>query len=185
VNDVRTNEATGTAEVLVNFAAFQIGWLACVLSAAKGSPWIGTAVAVIVIAVRAWRAARPAPELWLVALTVAIGLVWDSLLINLGLIAFSSGILVDQAAPHWILALWALFATTLNVSLRWLHKRWAVAVLLGAVAGPLSYWGGARMGALVLLDPTRALLALAVGWAVMTPLLLTLARRYDGVAPAQ
>jgi Protein of unknown function (DUF2878) len=170
-----------SANVIVNFMAFQIGWFACVLGAAWGRPWIGTAIAAAVVALHLWCVARPGQELRLIAAALAIGLAWDSLLMNLGLVTFQSGFPLEYAAPQWILALWALFATTLNVSLRWLQGRWLVAALLGAAAGPLSYWAGMRLGALVLPELLPALLALAVGWGAMTPLLLVVARRFNGV----
>ena len=176
-----TAYSTGTASLFVNFIAFQIGWFSCVLGAARGWPWSGTVVAAAVVALHLWRAKRPIEEIKLVAIAVAIGLAWDSLLLNLDLVAFKSGNLVNFAAPQWILALWALFATTLNVSLRWLQGRWIVAAMLGAAAGPLSYWAGMRLEALALPNQLPALLALAMGWAVMTPVLLALARRHDGM----
>ena len=79
--------------------------------------------------------------------------------------------------------MWALFATILNVSLRWLKGRWAVAALAGAVAGPLAYYGGSRLGALQFGNEGVALIALSLGWAVFTPLLMALSERYDGYAP--
>ena len=180
--DVRT--ATKPADMIANIVAFQIGWFACVLSAAHGWPWAGTATAVAVVAWHAARAERPAQELKLIITTVLIGALWDSALTALGWITYPSGTLIAGAAPHWMLGLWALFATTLNVSLNWLKGRWLLAATLGAVAGPLSYWGGARLGALEFTDPVRALAALAVGWAILTPALLALASRYDGIHKA-
>jgi Protein of unknown function (DUF2878) len=181
VSTIDARYGTSSVNVIVNFVAFQIGWFACVLGAAWGRPWTGTAIAAAVVALHLWRVARPAQELKLIAAALAIGLAWDSLLVNVRLVTFEFGFPLEYAAPQWILALWALFATTLNVSLRWLHGRWVVAALLGAAAGPLSYWAGMRLGALVLPDVLPALLALAVGWGVMTPLLLFLARRFNGV----
>jgi hypothetical protein len=68
------------------------------------------------------------------------------------------------------------FGTTLRGSLSWLVGRYALAAVLGAVAGPLSYLDGAKLGA-VTLHPSRAfsIAALAVGWAVVMPLLVWLA----------
>ncbi len=37
--------------------------------------------------------------------------------------------------PPWILALWALFASTLNASLGWLQDRLLLAAVLGALSG--------------------------------------------------
>ena len=65
--------------------------------------------------------------------------------------------------PYWILAMWALFATTLNASLGWLHGRPALAGALGMLSGPLAYWAGARLGAIELVQPAAALAALALG----------------------
>lgn len=167
--------------LLFNLIAFQLGWFACVVGAARGWPLTGTAIAALIVAWHIVRAARPAEELKLIAVAVLIGVLWDSALIAFGLTDFTSGTLLVGLAPPWILALWALFATTLNLSLRWLRQRWLLAALLGAVAGPLSYWAGARLGAVQLVEPWPALIALSIGWALMTPALVIIARRYDGV----
>lgn len=58
--------------------------------------------------------------------------------------------------------------------------------VVGALGGPLSYVAGERLGALELLSRGAALTALAVGWAVLTPCLVRLSQRLDGVrAPAE
>ena len=168
--------------MITNIVLFQAGWFACVLSAAHGQPWIGTGVAAAVVAWHTLRAARPAEEIKLIAIAVLIGAVGDSLLVMLGWIAYPSGTLIAGAAPHWILALWALFATTLNVSLRWLKQRLLIAALLGAVCGPLSYWAAARLGAAAFVNPMAVVIALAVGWALIMPALMMLTRYFDGVS---
>lgn len=176
---IRVHAAT-TSGLIVNVAAFQLGWFACVLGAARGWPWAGTGLACAIVAWHVSRATHPAQELKLIAAALLIGALFDSSLAALGWLKFASGTLIEGTAPHWILAMWALFATTLNVSLNWLKGRCWVAALLGAAAGPLSYWAGARLGAVELADPVAALGALGVGWAIMMPALTVLARRYDG-----
>ena len=171
--------------MIANIVMFQVGWFACVLGAAKGLPWLGTGVTVAVLAWHVMRAARPAEELKLVAVVLLIGAVWDSLLVSLGWIAYPEGTLIAGAAPHWILALWVLFATTLNVSMRWLKQRPLIAFLLGAVCGPLSYWGAVRLGAVTFTQPTTAVIALAVGWALIMPALMMLSKRFDGITPQE
>jgi len=169
---------------LANFVAFQLGWFACVLGAAYGLPWAGTAAALAIVAWHLSRAPRPRAELALVLGAAGIGALWDSALAALGLVAFPNGTLVEGTAPHWMVALWMVFATTLNVSLAWLRRSLLVAAALGAVGGPLAYLAGAKLGALVFLQHDLALAALALGWGVLTPLLVVLARRHDGFAPA-
>jgi len=165
---------------LTNFIAFQIGWFACVLGGANGLPWVGTGIALAVVTWHLTRAERPRQELLLVLSAAMIGIVFDSLLVTLDWLAYPSGTLIASTAPHWIVALWMLFATTLNVSLSWLKRHLPIAIAFGAIGGPLAYWGGAKLGALTFLSPTPGLIALAVGWALFTPVLVILARRFDG-----
>lgn len=178
-SQIRTSVAT-TGGLVVNVVAFQAGWFACVLGAARGWPWAGTVIAAAIVAWHVTRAVRPSQELRLIGAALLIGAIFDSSLAALGWLTFTSGTLIDGTAPHWILGMWALFATTLNISLNWLKGRAVIAALLGAVAGPLSYWAGERLGAVVLTKPVHALAALAVGWAIMMPVLTVLACRYDG-----
>lgn len=168
--------------LLANVALFQIGWFACVLGAANGLPWAGSTAALIIAGLHLGFARRARQEAWLLLIAVMLGFAWDSLIAAAGLIAFK-GALTQAFAPHWMAALWLVFATTLNVSLRWLRQRPWLAALLGAVGGPLAYHAGAQLGALSFPDPAAGLAAQAIGWALLMPLLVRLATRLDGVAP--
>ena len=137
-------------------------------------------IALVIVAWHLTRAARPKQELLLVLSAAAIGALFDTLLVWLGWFTYSSGTLIAGTAPHWMVALWMLFATTLNLSLSWLKRRLFVAVLFGAIGGPLAYLGGEKLGALNFESPTAGLIALAIGWASLTPLLAMIAQRFDG-----
>ena len=169
--------------MLANVALFQIGWFACVLGGAHGWPWFGTGVALVVVAWHLARAVRPRDELIVVLCCAAIGAIFDSALVAFGWVGYRSGTLVTGTAPHWLVAMWMLFATTLNVSLRWLRRFPFAAIAFGAMGGPLAYWGGARLGAMEFAEPVAATVALAIGWALLTPLLVRLAQRFDGYLP--
>ena len=168
---------------LENLLLFQVGWFACVLSGATAHPWIGAFIAMGIVAIHLIRSPVREAELKLVLMAVGIGAVWDSMLVWLNWLQYSSGILIPNTAPYWIVIMWALFATILNVSLRWLRGRWLLAAIAGSIGGPLAYYGGYRLGALQFGDQTAALIALAIGWAVITPILMALATRFDGYAP--
>ncbi len=173
-----------TLRLVATFVAFELAWFACVLGAAHGRPSAGVAVALIVIALSVALGAKPRVDAALVAAALAVGFIWDSSMARLGWIAYAEPGPLPGIAPVWILALWALFAIVLREPLRWLHQRLPMAALLGALGGPLSYAAAERMGACRLIEPIVALLALALGWAVITPLLLVLARRWDARATA-
>src|SRR5581483_11382780 len=162
--------------MVLNFVLYQGGWLACVLAAAWDVPALGAAVALALILFHLARSPRPARELRLIGAAAAIGAVWDSLLVSAGLVEYHSGILAPAFAPYWIVLMWMLFATTLHSSLAWLQHRLLWAAVLGAVGGPLAYRGAASLGALSLPHTPPALIALAGGWALLTPLMALLAR---------
>jgi Protein of unknown function (DUF2878) len=171
-----------TTTIVTNAVLFQCGWFACVLGAANGAPWIGLAA---VGAVAAWHLARASergPELSLLLLTLLVGMLFETLLAQTGWVRFEAGVVIAGAAPAWMAALWANFATTLNVSLRPLRDRLGLAALLGAVGAPLAYYSGSRLGALEMTAAVPALVAVGAGWLLLSPLLFLAARRLDGYA---
>ena len=50
-----------------------------------------------------------------------------------------------------------------------------VVAVAGAIGGPLAFFAGASIGAVELVSPAIALIAIGIGWAVMLPLLVKVA----------
>ena len=163
---------------LINFALFQLGWFSSVLGAANNLPMLGPLAAIPILVFHLARANSPRTEIKLVAAAVIIGGGFDQLLVSVGYIQYRGS--APGYLPLWMIGLWIIFSTTLNVSLRWMHRRWAVAIIFGLIGGPLSYLGGIRLGAAEYYDATPALIAMAIGWGILTPVLLAAAERFDG-----
>lgn len=173
---------------LLTFLALQIGWFACVLGGARGNVWIGPlAVAVLILghlASFAWprRIAHPAGALRHEILTVLgfglAGTLADSLQSGFGLLVFHGNPTTGPGvwlAPPWIAALWFHFGTVLTGPLAPLRDRRLLTVALCLVAAPLSYAGGARLGA-VAFHPAGWPSVLSIGLAWTTILSLALRR---------
>ncbi|WP_295386096.1 DUF2878 domain-containing protein [uncultured Thiodictyon sp.] len=169
--------------VLINFAAYQIAWFACVLGGAHGLPWVGVAVTAVAIAIHLALVPTPVRDALLILAVAVIGALWDGLLVWFGLLQYPSGMLLPWLAPVWIIAMWAGFATLLHVALRWLIGRPWLAALFGAVGGPLAFYAGMRLGAVNFPDPVAALIVLALGWSILTPLVCWLAVKLDADPP--
>jgi hypothetical protein len=157
--------------LIKNMILFKIGWTACVGSAAQGHPWIGAIVILLICGEHIWTAQRRSPEAFLLLAAGLLGLFWETLLVNLGLLEYGSGVLHEWIAPYWIVALWLLFATTLNSSLKWLSRRWELASLVGLICGPAAFFAGERMGAVNFNQNHVSLLAIGLGWAILLPIL--------------
>lgn len=171
--------------VAINFIAFQLGWLACVIGAAQGMPWLGPLAALMALAWHLRQTTDARRELnWILA-AVAVGSLFDQALLSLGWISFASSSWPAWLLPAWMVSLWLLFCTTLNVSMRWMHRRWLIAIVFGAIGGPLAYLAGAKLGAMNFLHTEAMLIALAIGWGCLMPALLWVSARFDGNAASQ
>lgn len=102
-----------------------------------------------------------------------------------GLFSFTNGVVFTGLVPFWMIAMWALFATTLNVSMKWLKNKYMAAAAFGAVGGPVAYYAGHQIGAIDFNDTFTALLIIAAGWAVIMPLLMALTTRFNGYQAIQ
>jgi hypothetical protein len=168
--------------LVMNALLFQVAWFGAVLGAARGLPWLGVIAVAGVVGWHLARARQPAREIGLIALALATGAVFETLLVQAGLLRFDGGAMLAGTAPVWMVALWANFATTLNVSLRALRPRLLAAALLGAIGAPLAYFAGQKLGAVQFLQPGPAVVVIAAAWAMLTPALFLAARRFDGYA---
>jgi hypothetical protein len=160
---------------LLNFAAFYTGWITCVLGAAAGRFWLGPALVAVLLVAHLSSTADPKSEGRLIATVGFAGFVLESVMASVGLYSFIHTGSHTWLCPPWMVALWLIFASTLNGSLAWLADRYTLAAMVGAVAGPISYFAGARLGAIAL-PPSIGVSVIGLGlvWAMIMPTLLWL-----------
>jgi hypothetical protein len=164
---------------ILSWLAFQVVWVACAIDAAAGQGWFGLAAALLFTVAMLAQSTQASRDAGTVVASAVAGFFIESALIGAGLIKFAAPWPVTTLAPAWIVALWMAFGATLPTLDRTLGPhRLKIAGILGAVAGPLSYIAGARLGALQIVGPTTmTLLALSTAWAIALPALLLLLRR--------
>ena len=166
--------------IIINFVLFQIAWFACVLGAAHNVPWLGVIVTTIILVWHLNQAKQIKPEIILLIIALIIGAAFDQLMHSSHLLSYQAHGWSNNLVPAWILALWAGFVTALNVSLRWMRGKLIIAILFGAIGGPLAYIAAEKLGAVTLNNLPTSYIALAIGWAIITPILLRLAENFDG-----
>ena len=135
-------------EKLLNAVLFQTVWFVCVLA---GDSWALISVSVFLLV--HWLLITTSRAEWLLIVgVVSSGIIVDSVHIALGVLT-----VIDQTSsseisliPIWLICIWLAFSLTLCHSLSWLQQRLGLAVLLGAVSVPLSYWAGIKLGAMEL-----------------------------------
>ncbi len=165
---------------LFNLVSFKAGWLAVVLLAAAGRPVAGSVAALCVIALHLAQSPDRRRELLLIAASAAVGLLWESLLVAANVLEYRAGVVFDGVAPFWIVVMWMLFATTLNVGMRWLRRSTLLAVAAGLIGGPMAFFAGQSFGAVTFADPVYSPMIIGLGWALLLPLMVGIAGRFDG-----
>lgn len=175
-------KSTGRWEtIVVDVVGFQIVWLCCALGAAAGSALPGLAASLAFVTLQLARSVRKLATANLIAAAALLGVLVESLFSTTGAVLHAAPWPSALAAPLWIVGLWTAFATTLGTLGQWLGRRKVqIALIAGALLGPVSYLAGARLGALSLGEPTVLSLAvIAGGWALAMPLLFWIEVRLD------
>lgn len=165
---------------VVDFIAFQVIWVACVWGAGKAHGWLGPASLACWLPIYIFLSKRRKEEALLALACGLIGFGVDTLHIRLGTFSAPRFILPPPLCPVWLLALWINMAPLINSNLKWLHGRYFLAMLFGALGGPLAYWAGMRFGAISFGHQLPVgLFVLACAWAVIFPLLIWISKRLE------
>lgn len=146
-----------------NLLAFNLMWFGCVIGRDR-LLWLtiplvfGYAMLLILGGRVPW---------YKIGLPVLIGIGIDGLLSASGYFSFGSALLL----PAWFILLWIAFSTTLSQSLEPLGRNKWLAALLGAIAVPMNYVLGERLGAVEFpYSYWQTVAAISVSWALMLPL---------------
>jgi len=167
--------------IIINFVVFQVAWFTCVLGAAYGMPWQAFLFVLIAVVTQLiLNNLHLKSEVLLIVLIAIIGVIFDQMIINHQLVAYKSHGWSDAIVPIWIIGLWIAFASTINFSLRWLRPYPFIAILLGAIGGPLAYLGAEKLGAVTLLVSPDSIIVLAIGWGLLMPVMLKVAQKFEG-----
>lgn len=169
-------------QMIVNGGAQTVAWYVCVAGAARGQHGWATASLGVLLLLHACLHQRGIwpTTLKMLACGLVFGLIFDTVLIALGVYTAQRWFLPAPLAPLWFLILWANFAMCLHVAFRALQQRPMLAFVIGAVFGPSAYQGAAKLGAIELPGPYLGRLALlSLAWGIAVWALTRLAKRID------
>ncbi len=156
-------------KILINFSLFQVAWFACALGAGNDAPELSIAVVLIVLATHLLLSHNRQRDLQFIIFVAIIGTTTDSILGWFGILRYDG----QWFCPLWLTGLWMAFASTIYYSLSWLKNRLLLSSLLGAIAGPLSYYAGYKFGALQLSNNLLLSIIILAGiWSLILPLLI-------------
>ncbi|NGX42875.1 MAG: hypothetical protein K940chlam7_01163 [Chlamydiae bacterium] len=158
--------------IIINGLLFYIGWLFCVASAAGGLPYLGLLGAMGVVAYHLAVIKEKKIEFFFIASVTVTGFFVETGMIKFRVLEFTSpNTLIPGYAPFWLLGIYAMFATTVNHSLRWLQPYLFLAAFLGGLGGMVSYAAGERIGAVTfLVGKGGSVMVVGIAWFILMPL---------------
>lgn len=137
-------------------------------------------LALVLLALHVWLAHDSLAELQQMLIVGGLGIAVDTLLSTTGVYVFADGALI----PLWLCALWLGFAGVLGRSLAWLAVRPAVCSLAAAIAFPLNYWAGQRLGAVEFAySLPLTLIIVGLVWACTLPMMFWLTAAVERASP--
>lgn len=161
---------------ILNFILFQLGWFVCILGAAYNYVYEAIFMSLVIIFLHLKVTKNNTNDLKLFIFALTIGFFFDGFLQLQQLIVYFNPGWPYPLPPLWILVMWVIFAMTLNHSLKWMKGRVLIAMLFGLIGGPLAYLAGEKLNAIIL-NSSSTLYILAIGWAIITPLLMKLSEK--------
>ena len=158
---------------LINAGLFQGLWFSAVYGSAHGLIW----PCILFLAALMWWQLAPSrradSDIKLIGIALLIGLIIDSMWINMDVMKFTDQTPINWLSPAWILALWVGFALTINHSMSWLKIHPLIPALLGMISAPLSYYAGKKFGAVEYNHDTLLVSAyIGIAWCVALPLIV-------------
>lgn len=172
-------EASSVFRTAWNIIGLNIGWFACVLSAAWDVHWLSFLIVLLLAAIHVLLIGKRGflPAILLGLASLILGLVLDTALITAGAYEPKRWLMPAPITTIWLLMLWVNFSLCLNKSLKWFQEHLFLAAILGSIFGPLAYLAASRLGAIQMATPLFSrLLLICVVWLIAMPLMSLIAK---------
>jgi hypothetical protein len=149
---------------------FYVGWILCLQEASKGHSYYGLILVSAFILYFLYHSSCRKADFLLLSFVLLIGPLSDILYVQLGLLEYHVMPLISSwMPPLWVFVLWGLFGANIQL-FSWLNRHWWLAILLGALGGPISYLSVVRLGGASLLMPLPLVMIVIGGiWAIFFP----------------
>lgn len=166
-------------DLLIVIVLFYIGWFGCVLLAQTKFSALSMSFPILLIVFLYFTKYLTPKSLAFAGLIFALGVAFDFLMIYQGWIQIPG----EKSLPNpfyfpvWLFGIWLLFAFSMIVIAPKFKAPLPLAVILGAIMGPLSYKSGEVFQVLSFSSSTTFLIY-AVFWGTVFPLSLHLSKRF-------
>ena len=178
-NEMRPLWVTWFAHPFANWFWFYFGFVVALSGSNMKYPNTGPIVIVGWLTGHLVNAKHPWGEIKLLLASTGMGYVLDGIITRMGVLKFHEPATWWWPIPLWMVMMWPNFAGTLNSSMKWLRGRYQLGAVMGAIAGPFSYYGGVQWKSVDLgWSFWPSMIVIGIEWALAMPALLWLSARW-------
>lgn len=150
---------------IYNFIAYQLVWFISIYGSVHLHPMVGPASALFFLIAHFIIVTNKLDHIKLLLIISTSGFLIEWLILSRFCYDYVS--YHSLFIPFWLYGIWCCFSCTLFFSLRPIVKNGWSSILGGAIFGPLSYYGAARLGAISLQPGFISISILAIVWAAL------------------
>ena len=150
---------------LIDFILFQVAWFACVLATRTDFPHALPLAGLFLVLVRVVGTKRFRQALPFLSACAVIGVIGDSVLVELGFLHFEPYLNLF-GAPLWMVALWLNFGLMVHPLFSWFVKSCPRALIGFSVGGVIAYYSGEKLEVLNLPMGWKSALAVGAEWGI-------------------
>ena len=165
---------------LIDLIVFQVAWFACVLGSATEYPFLFPFAGFIFVLCRIATTQRFRSSFPFLLAAVALGMVGDSLLVHLEMLAFYADPTVG-GAPLWMIFLWANFGLMLRPLFSWFLQNNSRCLIGFGLGGLIAYAFGWQLERLAFTSYGISAIAIATEWAIAGLILRQLHHKYINI----
>lgn len=178
-NQMRPLWVTWFAHPFANWFWFYFGFVVALSGSNMKYPNTGPVVIVAWLTGHLVNAKYPWGEIKLLLASTGMGYVLDGIITRMGVLKFHEPATWWWPIPLWMVMMWPNFAGTLNSSMKWLRGRYQLGAVMGAIAGPFSYYGGVQWKSVDLgWSFWPSMIVIGIEWALAMPALLWLSAKW-------
>ena len=159
--------------IFLHFFILQVLWWGSILSAVHldFAPWAPFFMVIILLLLSHFTSLYNEKDRILGVVATLIGLVLDTLWIQLGLIEYTADWPIAGFCPLWILVLWFGVGFDFRHSLLWLEQRKIIGGIVTGISAPLCYWSAMKAGVGQIPNEMQFITPLVIGitWAIVFP----------------
>ena len=166
---------------IMNAIGYQAVWFTTLLGASKGYFWLGFLSSLLFAVLMLGLGGKAKEDSRIVIIGLVLGIAIDTFFAASGLIVYAMPWSIAGFAPLWIIALWLSFSFTLNHSMAFLRYNYALAMVFGAIGGPLAYWCADRLFNVIEYGTNigTVMMGLAICWGLVIPAIFYVDKRFS------